>query len=183
MYCRGESWQCLLHLVRFQAAMSSPTTKHFDAKSVAASTTNTRKTTGSTRSVQGRLNAMADDFNTFYGDLEEETTIRKKAEEDRVARMEREVSKIEKVLATETKRRIEASKALQTMFETKITALQQDFKEELRTVFEPLQGQIDALVGRVETIEKTMQVCAAGEWVYATLLHAADLVATAYADV
>jgi len=135
--------------------MASPT-KHFDAKSVAASTTNTRKTTGSARSVSGRLNAMADDFNNFYGDLDEETTIRKKAEEDRVARMEREIAKIEKVLATETKRRIEASKALQTLFETKITKLQQDFKEELRQVFEPLQTQIDTLVQRVEDIEKTM---------------------------
>jgi len=135
--------------------MASPT-KHFDAKSVAASTTNTRKTTGSARSVSGRLNAMADDFNNFYGDLDEETTIRKKAEEDRVARMEREIAKIEKVLSTETKRRIEASKALQTMFETKITNLQADFKEDLRQVFEPMQAQIDALVQRVELIEKTM---------------------------
>lgn len=135
--------------------MASPT-KHFDAKSVAASTTNTRKTTGSARSVSGRLNAMADDFNNFYGDLDEETTIRKKAEEDRVARMEREIAKIEKVLSTETKRRIEASKALQTMFETKITKLQADFKEDLRQVFEPMQAQIDALVQRVELIEKTM---------------------------
>ena len=134
--------------------MSSPVKG--DAKSVAASTTNTRKTTGSNRSVSGRLNAMADDFNNFYGDLDEETTIHKKAEEDRVARMEREIAKIEKVLGTETKRRIEASKALQTLFETKITKLQADFKEELRQVFEPLQIQIDTLVGRVEAIEKTM---------------------------
>eukprot|EP00966_Prymnesium_polylepis_P275706 6370115-Prymnesium_polylepis.1 len=42
------------------------------------------------------------------------------------------------------------------MFENKITRLQQDFKEELRQVFEPLQTQIDTLVQRVEDIEKTM---------------------------
>lgn len=99
---------------------------------------------------------MADNFNDFYGDLEEETTIRKKAEEDRVVRMEREIAKLEKVLATETKRRIEASKALQSMFETKIVKLQQEFKEELRQVFEPLQMQIDTLIARVENIEKVM---------------------------
>lgn len=137
--------------------MSSPT-KHFDTKSVAASTTNTRKTTGSTRSVQTRLNVMADEFNTFYGDLEEETTIRKKAEEDRVARMEREVAKIEKILAIETKRRIEASKALQTMFEAKIAALHNELKEELRSLFEPLQVQVDNLALRVEAVEKSVQV-------------------------
>jgi len=128
-----------------------------DTKSLAASS-RTGKTSGSAaRSVSGRLNAMADEFNHFYGDLEEETTVRKQAEDARVARIEREVVKVEKVLATETKRRIEASKTLQTVFETKITALQKAFKEELRVAFEPLQAQIDALVGRVETLEKTMQ--------------------------
>ena len=85
----------------------------------------TTHTTATNRSVPGKLNAMADDFNNFYGDLEEETTIRKQAEEQRVVRMERELGKIENVLATETKRRIEASKALQTMFEAKVQALLQ----------------------------------------------------------
>merc|ERR1740138_1252855 len=104
-----------------------------------------------------KLNALADDFNNFYGDLEEETTIRKQAEEQRVVRMERELGKIENVLATETKRRIEASKALQTMFEAKVLQLQKEFKADLRGAFEPLQAQIDALVGRVEQLELTME--------------------------
>jgi len=117
----------------------------------------TTHTTATNRSVSGKLNAMADDFNNFYGDLEEETTIRKQAEEQRVVRMERELGKIEQVLATETKRRIEASKALQTMFEAKVIALQKEFKADLRSAFEPLQAQIDALVGRVEQLELTME--------------------------
>ena len=33
----------------------------------------TTHTTATNRSVSGKLNAMADDFNNFYGDLEEET--------------------------------------------------------------------------------------------------------------
>jgi hypothetical protein len=100
---------------------------------------------------------MADDFNNFYGDLEEETTIRKQAEEQRVINMEAELVKIEKVLATETKRRIEAGKALQNMFEAKVQALQKRFKADLRECFEPLQSQIDALVSRVELLELTME--------------------------
>eukprot|EP00962_Isochrysis_galbana_P027630 scaffold8686_cov100-Isochrysis_galbana.AAC.2 len=64
-------------------------------------------------STSGRLNALADDFNNFYGDLEEETKIRKQAEEKRVSRLELELGKIERVIRTETKRRIEASKSLQ----------------------------------------------------------------------
>ena len=132
-------------------------TKAMDSKLETKSLAPTTKSTATNRSVSGKLNAMADDFNNFYGDLEEETTIRKQAEEQRVVRMERELGKIENVLATETKRRIEASKALQTMFEAKVLAMQREFKAELRGAFEPLQSQIDALVGRVEQLELTME--------------------------
>merc|ERR1719247_3725186 len=133
--------------------MTAKSNTHNETKSLAPTT----HTTATNRSVSGKLNAMADDFNNFYGDLEEETTIRKQAEEQRVLRMERELSKTESVLATETNRRIEASKALQLMFEAKVIALQKEFKAELRGAFEPLQAQIDALVGRVEQLELTME--------------------------
>mmetsp|Transcript_39589 Transcript_39589/g.79129 ORF Transcript_39589/g.79129 Transcript_39589/m.79129 type:complete len:286 (-) Transcript_39589:157-1014(-) len=131
-------------------------TKEMDTKSVARSNT-TKHTSGTSRSISGKLNAMADNFNTFYGDLEEETSLRKQAEETRAVRIERELEKIEQVLATETKRRIEAGKALQNMFEAKVQAMQKEFKAELRACFEPLQSQIDALVSRVELLEVTME--------------------------
>jgi len=104
-----------------------------------------------------KLNDMADDFNNFYGDLEEETRIRKQAEERRLTRIERELTKIERVIATETKRRIEASKALQNMFEEKLSAMQVEFKEELRSTYEPLQEQIDGLIDRVDRLEQRME--------------------------
>jgi len=131
-------------------------TKDMDTKSVARSNT-TKHTSGTSRSISGKLNAMADNFNTFYGDLEEETSLRKQAEETRAVRIERELEKIEQVLATETKRRIEAGKALQNMFEAKVQAMQKEFNAELRACFEPLQAQIDALVSRVELLEVTME--------------------------
>jgi hypothetical protein len=136
---------------------SQSQTLQFDAKSTKSMGRETTHTTATGRSVSTKLNTMADDFNNFYGDLEEETTIRKQAEEARVVRMERELGKIEQVLATETKRRIEASKALQTMFEAKVVAMQREFKSELRAAFEPLQSQIDAIVGRVEQLELVME--------------------------
>ena len=117
----------------------------------------TKHTAGTSRSISGKLNTMADDFNNFYGDLDEETTIRKQAEEARVVAMEKEIVNIEQVLATETKRRIEAGKVLQTMFEKKLYVLQREFKADLRNCFEPLQAQIDALVSRVEVLETTME--------------------------
>jgi len=135
--------------------MSAQTKMMDDTKSRVSGTT--KHTSGTSRSISGKLNVMADDFNNFYGDLEEETTIRKQAEEQRVINMERELVKIEQVLGTETKRRIEAGKALQNMFEAKVQALQKKFKLDLRECFEPLQAQIDALVARVELLELTME--------------------------
>jgi len=125
--------------------------------SIAASTRASGKS-GGVQSTTGKLNALADNFNHFYGDLEEETTVRKQAEEARVIRIERECGKIERVIGTETKRRIEASKALQAMFENQLVKIQKEFKEDLRETYEPLQEQIDALIGRVERLEKTMEV-------------------------
>jgi chromosome segregation ATPase len=127
--------------------------------SIAASTRASGRT--GVQSTTGKLNALADNFNNFYGDLEEETTVRKQAEEARVARIERECGKLERVIGTETKRRIEASKALQAMFENQLVQLQKEFKEDLREAYEPLQEQIDALIGRVERLEKTMEARAA----------------------
>ena len=125
--------------------------------SIAASTRASGKS-GGAQSTTGKLNALADNFNHFYGDLEEETTVRKQAEEARVIRIERECGKIERVIQTETKRRIEASKALQAMFENQLVKIQKEFKEDLRETYEPMQEQIDALIGRVERLEKTMEV-------------------------
>jgi len=109
------------------------------------------------QSTTNKLNALADGFNNFYGDLEEETRIRKKAEDQRVSRIERELGKIERVIGTETKRRIEASKAIQAMFETQLSNMQADFKEQLRATYEPLQEQIDSVVLRVERLEARME--------------------------
>ena len=44
------------------------------------------------------------------------------------------------------------------MFETQLVKIQKEFKEDLRETYEPLQEQIDALIGRVERLEKTMEV-------------------------
>ena len=154
----AESSDTCEGLAAAMSTLGAQTKMMDDTKSVGGQTrASTHKTSGTTRSISSKLNTMADDFNNFYGDLEEETTIRKQAEEQRVINMEAELVKIEKVLATETKRRIEAGKALQNMFEAKVQALQKRFKADLRECFEPLQSQIDALVSRVELLELTME--------------------------
>jgi len=124
-----------------------------DTKSVASH----KSRATSAMNTTNKLNALADEFNNFYGDLEEETRVRKQGEEKRVARIERELGKIERVIATETKRRIEASKAIQNLFETQLAAMQVDFTEQLRVSYEPLQEQIDALVDRVARLEMAME--------------------------
>ncbi len=126
------------------------------ARGGASTVATSRRTGATTQNTTNRLNSMADNMNNFYGDLDEETTIRKQAEEQRVVRLERELGKIERVISTETKRRIEASKVLQTMFEEKLIAMQKEFREELHATYSSLQAQIDLLTVRVEKLEQTM---------------------------
>mmetsp|Transcript_17351 Transcript_17351/g.44878 ORF Transcript_17351/g.44878 Transcript_17351/m.44878 type:complete len:273 (+) Transcript_17351:2-820(+) len=105
---------------------------------------------------QTKLNALSEQFNSFFGDLEEETAVRKKAEESRFVRIERELGRLEKAINVETRRRIEATKLLQQQFEDKIDALQHSFREELKKNTEMLQAQIVELNSKVGELEVRM---------------------------
>lgn len=105
---------------------------------------------------QTKLNALSEQFNNFFGDLEEETAVRKKAEESRFVRIERELGRLEKAINVETRRRIEATKLLQQQFEDKIDALQHSFRDELKKNTEMLQAQITDLNEKVGELEVRM---------------------------
>mmetsp|Transcript_33286 Transcript_33286/g.55009 ORF Transcript_33286/g.55009 Transcript_33286/m.55009 type:complete len:272 (-) Transcript_33286:185-1000(-) len=130
------------------------------SKSVVSYKTGTSKTGTSSvgANVTNRLNAIADDFNNFSGDIDEETRIRKQADAKRVDRIKLELGKLDRIIAKEAKRRIESSKAIQKEFDDKLETTQQHFKERVRETYEPLQEQLDSVVARVERLEQRMEI-------------------------
>eukprot|EP00316_Scyphosphaera_apsteinii_P002239 CAMPEP_0119325008 /NCGR_PEP_ID=MMETSP1333-20130426/64744_1 /TAXON_ID=418940 /ORGANISM="Scyphosphaera apsteinii, Strain RCC1455" /LENGTH=302 /DNA_ID=CAMNT_0007332865 /DNA_START=46 /DNA_END=951 /DNA_ORIENTATION=+ len=67
-----------------------------------------------------QLNAIATQFETFYGELEPEVTAEHEKEEDRLVAVERWVQRIERSLVTEQERRVE-------MYGLVVSNLQQQF--------------------------------------------------------
>lgn len=103
-----------------------------------------------------KLNALSSQFNNFFGDLEEETAVRKKAEDSRVARIERELGRLEKAINIETRRRIEATKALQVQFEERLDGIQAAFREQIKSNTEALHAEIAALNDKIGQLEVRM---------------------------
>lgn len=105
---------------------------------------------------QRKLNALSSQFNAFFPDLKEETAVRKKAEDVRIARIERELGRLEKAISVEARRRIEATKAVQLKFEEKLDAIQVDFRAQIKTNTEGLQAEIAALHEKIAALEVRM---------------------------
>ncbi len=113
----------------------------------------TSSATSSRSHAQQRLNALADTFNAYYADLDDETAERRNADEKRLVRIEKEILKVEKSIHHEAKRRVDAGKSIQRVVEEQLEEMQLRFKRELHDAYSPLQAQIDALVERVESCE------------------------------
>lgn len=122
--------------------------------STVASSALTRAPTGG--DTQAKLNVLTEHFNTFFGDLEEETAVRKKAEDTRLVRLDKELSRIEKSISAESRRRIDAVKAVQVQFEERLEALQQSFKDQLKGNTEAIQRELAGLREKIIALEKRM---------------------------
>ncbi|KAG8458125.1 hypothetical protein KFE25_011680 [Diacronema lutheri] len=126
-----------------------------------ASTVMTGTTSFSSRAPPGeetqtKLNALSNQFDNFFGDLEEETAVRKKAEDSRVTRIERELGRLEKAINVETRRRIEATKAIQLQYEEKLEAMQTSFREQIKASTDALRAEIRGLHDHIARLEARM---------------------------
>ena len=105
---------------------------------------------------QAKLNALSTQFNTFFGDLEEETAVRKHAEVSRIERIERELGRLEKAINVETRRRVEATKAVQAQFEARLEEIQVNFRTQIKANSEALQAELATLNDRIALLEVRM---------------------------
>jgi hypothetical protein len=105
---------------------------------------------------QAKLNALSKQFNNFFEDLEEETAVRKRAEVSRVERIERELGRLEKAINIETRRRVEATKAVQAQFEIRLDEIQVKFRDQIKVNTEALQAELVMLNGKIQSLEVRM---------------------------
>ena len=92
-----------------------------------------------------KLSVMQDQFLNFEKEMEEEAKTRRSTEESRLSGAKETLFRLEKTLNAEIKRRVEANKALQEMFESQILSVQ----EKLETGFDDRLDKVEDAIGTI----------------------------------
>jgi len=107
-----------------------------------------------TTATQAKIGALRDRFATFQSQWETETKHRIHRDSTKLDDTKESMTKLEQTLNAEIKRRVEANKALQALFEHQIQSIQ----DRLETIFidrlEKLQLSVDSLSDRMSTVER-----------------------------
>jgi hypothetical protein len=103
---------------------------------------------------QAKLGALQERFHGFEKQMEMETKHRKDNEESKLSSIRDAMMKLEKTLNSEIKRRVEANKALQGMFESQIATVQDKLEAIFVERLDQLQASVDSLNDRMGIVER-----------------------------
>mmetsp|Transcript_9001 Transcript_9001/g.16255 ORF Transcript_9001/g.16255 Transcript_9001/m.16255 type:complete len:264 (-) Transcript_9001:64-855(-) len=103
---------------------------------------------------QAKIGALRDRFDNFQNQWAQHAKDRIDLEENKLIGIKDSMGKLEQTLNSEIKRRVEANKALQGLFETQIQSVQSRLEEVFLERLDRLQGSVDALSDRIGTMER-----------------------------
>jgi len=101
-----------------------------------------------------KLSALSERFSGFERQMEMETKARKDTEENALNSVKDNVARLEKTLNAEIKRRVEANKALQGMFESQMATVQDKLEAVFLERFDQLHSAVDGINDRMGIVEK-----------------------------
>merc|ERR1719161_1504425 len=104
--------------------------------------------------MQQKLGMLQQRFHGFEREMEMETRSRKTNDESKLGTIKDDMSKLERTLNSEIKRRVEANKALQGMFESQIATVQDKLEAVFVERLDRLQSRVDSLNDRMGVVEK-----------------------------
>lgn len=105
---------------------------------------------------RSKLAQIHDRIMGFERQMESETRNRKITEEERLSAVWEAITKLEKALNGEIKHRVDASKTLQSMFETQITNVQEQFEGIFGERMDQLVAAVEDLTERVTLAERAV---------------------------
>lgn len=103
---------------------------------------------------RSKLAAVSGRFSGFERQMEVECKARKDVEEAEYSKLKDNITRLEKTLNSEIKRRVEANKALQGMFEAQMATVQDKLEAGLMERLDQLQEAVGSLNERVDTVER-----------------------------
>jgi len=101
-----------------------------------------------------KLSALSERFSGFERQMGMETKLRQDSEEAQVNALRDNLARLEKTLNSEIKRRVEANKALQGMFETQMSTVQDKLEAVFLERFDHLHTAVDSMNDRMDVVEK-----------------------------
>jgi len=101
-----------------------------------------------------KLANLTERFSGFERQMEMESKARKEMEEGYANSLKDNIARLEKTLNAEIKRRVEANKALQGMFEAQMATVQDKLEAGLLDRLDQLHGAVASLNERVDSVEK-----------------------------
>mmetsp|Transcript_44747 Transcript_44747/g.96180 ORF Transcript_44747/g.96180 Transcript_44747/m.96180 type:complete len:261 (+) Transcript_44747:116-898(+) len=101
-----------------------------------------------------KLAHLSERFNGFERQMDVELKARRETEENHVSSLKDSIARLEKTLNSEIKRRVEANKALQGMFEAQMATVQDKLEAGLLERLDALHGSVGSLNDRVDAVEK-----------------------------
>jgi len=108
---------------------------------------------GST-ATQVKIGALREKFNGFQAQWEVETKHRMDREGNKLEGVKESMVKLESTLNSEIKRRVEANKALQAMFESQISSIQDRLEAIFVDRLDKLQLSVDSVSDRMSAVER-----------------------------
>lgn len=107
-----------------------------------------------TTATQVKIGALRDKFQGFQSQWEVETKHRIDRDGSKLEGVKESMAKLETTLNSEIKRRVEANKALQAMFESQIASIQDRLEAIFVDRLDKLQLSVDSLGDRMGTVER-----------------------------
>jgi len=103
---------------------------------------------------RAKLASISQRFSGFERQMEMESKARKEMEEGHVNSLKDNIARLEKTLNAEIKRRVEANKALQGMFEAQMATVQDKLEAGLLDRLDQLHAAVTSLSTRVDSVER-----------------------------
>merc|ERR1719262_1356462 len=107
-----------------------------------------------TTAAQAKIGALREKFSGFQTQWEQETKGRIDREGTKLNGIKESMVKLEQTLNSEIKRRVEANKALQGLFESQIEAIQERLEAIFMERLDRLQESVDEMGDRMTTVER-----------------------------
>merc|ERR1719161_2234354 len=107
-----------------------------------------------TTATQAKIGILREKFAGFQNQWEVETKHRIDRDSTKLDGVKESMMKLEQTLNSEIKRRVEANKALQAMFESQIAAIQDRLEAIFVDRLDKLQSSVDGLSDRMGTVER-----------------------------